>query len=280
MLLTADYLLCSTSLGVGAALPAHSAHSTLRDVARLKGNLLKGSSTSLKRSRDQYLSGTLPSSSNQNASKDDSGDEEDSRAGMIGAISIKEKTSSSVNPRLAIFNGKGKKKKKSSKSDSPFAAPLPPQSQNASSSSNISSRIPYHSPSPPIRQRRKPTSPVALGASLSPTSRAFPNPFDPEQSPPSFADASATPFGSTRLSPSYRRKDVALEPSLTSSTLISSEDITETDTDDPRDFQVKQRSEVVQAGPSRKRKRRRKNRDKSNKDSLPDGQRTDPPEGL
>lgn len=268
---------------MGAALPAHSAHSTTRDVARLKGNLLKGSSSSLKRSRDEYLSGAgLSSSSNQIASKDDSEDEEDSRAGMIRSSSVKEKPVHSVHSRLAIFEGKGKKTKKKGKPsglDVEFAVPLHPPSQNASSSQKASYRTPSNSPSP-IRHLKS-TSPISP---LSPTIRAFPSAFDPEQSLPLSTDVSVASTSAVPLSPSHKHKDSVIEPYLTSSTMISSADVTETDTDDPRDLEIKDIGQgsgltQVQTASSGKRKRRRKNKDK-NKNSLADGQRTDTQEEV
>lgn len=268
MLFNANGLLLSTSLGVGAT--SHSLHSTARDVARLKGNLLKGSSTSLKRSRDEYLTGTSPpSSSNQNGPKDAFGDEEDSRTGIIGGSLVKDNPVRPINTRLAIFEGKGKrKKKKPNHSEAQFAAPLPPRPRDAPSSSRVLSQIPSHSPSP-IRQ----PSLTSTATSPSPISLTFPNIFDPAQ---------PLPLSPKRPSPSHIYRDTACESPLTSSTMISSADVTETDTDDARDPEIRdtnQRSGLVQTTSSKKRKRRRKNKDKS-QNPLLHAHKTGPQEEL
>jgi len=109
---------------------------------------------------------------------------------------------------------------------------------------------------------------------LSPTSRTFPNPLDPEQLS---ANEPVNLPGSERLSPFCNHKDVTREASLTSSKMISSADVTETDTDDPQDLETRdteQRNGTVQVARSRKRKRRRKNTHKR----LPDSGRVDPRE--
>ncbi|KAF8306461.1 hypothetical protein DL93DRAFT_2232529 [Clavulina sp. PMI_390] len=198
----------STCLGVGAPIPSSSAHASSRDVARLKGNLLKASA-SKKRSRDEYDADTARGKGAR-PNMDEDNDEEDSRSGMIRSskgLSLTSQTSTShhaTTSRLSIFDGSGKKKKKKkSNSEANDASSMPAPSSAPESSAQHNTLLLVEdvgdetSPVKPVS-----SSPTRYSFSSNPSSptisRVFPSPFDPPTpSPPTTPSSPSRPLSSS-----------------------------------------------------------------------------------